>query len=151
MIAWTYLDKKSAAADALRDYSSMEYILLHHTEAEEEMRERMTDIRSSTPTGMPHNPNPKAGEARLVAQLDEIDVLKERYRQALEYMAWFKPAWEELSEDDRFALEEFYKHDEGSQTDAIGNICDRFNIERTSAYKKKNRALAKLAVLLYGK
>ena len=151
MIAWTYLNKKTAAADALRDYSSMEYILLHHTEAEEEMRERMTDIRSSAPTGMPHNPNPKAGEARLAAQLDEIDVLKERYRQALEYIEWFKPAWEKLSDDDRYVLEEFYTGDDGSQTDTIGNICDRFHIERSSAYKKKDRALAKLAVLLYGR
>lgn len=151
MIAWTYLDKKSAAADALRDYGSMEYILLNHAEAEAELRAGITGIRSSTPTGIPHNPNPKAGEARLAAQLDEIDVLKERYRQALEYMEWFKPAWDTLSEDDRYVLEEFYKHDDSGQTDAIGNICDCFHIERTSAYKKKNRALAKLAVLLYGK
>lgn len=151
MIAWTYLDKKSAAADALRDYGSMEYILLNHAEVEEEMRERMTALPSAVPTGQPHARNPRANEARLAAQLDEIDVLKERYRQALEYMAWFKPAWEELSEDDRFVLEEFYNHDDDNQTDAIGNICDRFHIERTSAYKKKGRALGKLAVLLYGK
>ena len=151
MIAWTYLDKKSAAADALRDFASMEFILRNHTEVEEELRERMTAIRSSTPTGMPHNPNPQAGEARLVTQLDEIDVLKERYRSAVEYMAWFQPAWEKLSEDDRYVLEEFYTGDDGSQTDAIGNICDHFHIERSSAYNKKNRALARLTLLLYGR
>ena len=37
------------------------------------------------------------------------------------------------------------------QIDAVYNICERFNIERSSAYNKKNRALQHLALLLYGK
>ena len=151
MIAWTYLDKRSAAADALRDYSSMEYILLNHAEVEADIRESMTALPSTQATGQPRARNPHANETRLAAQLDEIDVLKERYRQALEYMAWFKPAWEQLKEEEQFVLTEFFIHNEVSQEDSVGSICDRFRIERTSAYKKKNRALAKLAVLLYGK
>ena len=150
MIAWTYLDKKAAAVEALKDYSAMEFIINNTEDAETELRERMTSVRSSAPTGMPHNPNPKAGEARLVKQLDEIDVLKERYRSAVEYMTWFRPAWDELSDDDRYILSEFYSEDE-RQTDAVGNICDHFHIERTSAYNRKNRALTRLAILLYGK
>ena len=151
MIAWTYLNKKTAAADALRDFSSMEYILRTHAENETELEERLTALPSAAPTGQPYVHNPGANEARLAAQLDEIDVLKERYRLALEYMSWFKPAWLKLSEDERYVLEEFYNRDENPQVDVIGNICARFHIERLSAYKKKDRALIKLAVLLYGK
>jgi hypothetical protein len=151
MIAWTYLDKKSAAVEALKDYTAMEFIINNHEDTETELRERMSAVRSSTPTGMPHNHNPHAGEARLAAQIDEIDVLKERYRLALEYMEWFSPAWEKLTEDEQFVLNEFYCCSDASQTDAVYNICDRFNIERSSAYNKKNRALARLALLLYGK
>jgi len=65
-------------------------------------------------------------------------------------MAWFRPAWDGLTEDEQFVLNEFYLCDD-AQEDAIGNICDRYHIERTSAYKKKSRALARLAILLYGK
>lgn len=61
------------------------------------------------------------------------------------------PAWEELSEDERFVLEEFYWEKEDSQTDAVYAICEHFSIERSSAYNKKNRALDKLTLLLYGK
>ncbi|HOE18064.1 MAG: hypothetical protein ACOX1U_02255 [Saccharofermentanales bacterium] len=150
-IAWIYLDKKAAAIDALKDYSTMEYILQNHSDILEEMTEKLTAVRSSAPTGMPRIKNPKAGEARLAATLDEIDVLKERYRRALEYMEWFQPAWEALSEDERFVLSEFYHNDDSRQTDAIGSVCERFSIERSSAYNKKNRALARLALLLYGK
>ena len=46
-------------------------------------------------------------------------------------------------------LETFY--DEGDQTGSIYDICDHFNIERSSAYNRKNRAVAHLSVLLFGK
>lgn len=150
-IAWIYLDKKAAAVDALKDYSSMEYIIQNHTDDLEEARERMTSLRSSLPSGMPKAKDPKAGETRLAATLDEIDVLKERYRRALEYMEWFKPAWDALTEEEQFVLSEFYQNEDTRQADAVASICDRFSIERSSAYNKKNRALARLALLLYGK
>ena len=66
-------------------------------------------------------------------------------------MEWFQPAWEMLTEDDKYVLTEFYWEYERKQIDTIGSICERFHIERSSAYKKKNRALEKLATLLYGK
>ncbi|WP_040197197.1 hypothetical protein [Candidatus Soleaferrea massiliensis] len=150
-IAWIYLDKKAAAIDALKDYSSMEYIIKNHQEDLEEVQERLTSIRSSHLTGMPSAHNPKAGENKLISCIDEIDVLKERYRQALEYMDWFKPAWDALNEEEQFVLSEFYRIEDARQTDAIGVISDRFHIERSSAYKKKNRTLERLAILLYGK
>jgi hypothetical protein len=150
-IAWIYLDKRAAVIDALKDYSSMEYIIRNHSDDLDEAAEKLTAMRSSTPTGIPGTKNPKAGEARLAATLDEIDVLKERYRRALEYMEWFKPAWDALTEDEQFVLSEFYYNEDSRQVDAIGNICDRFHIERSSAYKKKNRALERLTILLYGK
>ena len=150
MIAWTYLDKKAAAVEALKDYSAMEFIIQGAEDVEKELRESMTSIRSSLPSETPRTSNPKSGEERLAARIDEIDVLKERYRSAVEYMAWFRPAWEELSEDDRYILRAFYGAEE-RQNDVIGNLCNHFHIERTSAYNRKNRALTRLAILLYGK
>jgi len=150
-IAWVYLDKKTAAADALKDYSGMEFIIKNHRDDMEDAQLKLTALPSASVTRVFKQMNPKAGEARLAATIDEIDVLKERYRRALEYMEWFQPAWDTLTEDDRFILSEFYWEYEKKQIDAIGNICDRFHIERSSAYNKKNRALAKLALLLYGR
>ncbi|GHV15851.1 hypothetical protein FACS1894219_12800 [Clostridia bacterium] len=146
-IAWVYLDKKSASVDALKDFSSMEYIISNSPADMFDIQSRMTAVRSSAPNGMPHQPNPQAAESRIAASIDEIDVLKERYRGALEYMEWFRPAWIGVSDDDKFVLKEFYLTD----GDTVGAICNRFHIERSSAYNKKNRALEKLALLLYGK
>ena len=129
----------------------MEYIIANHADDEEAIREDMTAVSAPALGGQPSGYNPHAGEARLAAQLDEIDVLKERYRQALEYMAWFRPAWEQLSEDERFILREFFMRMDINKTDAILNIGERLHIERAWVYKKKDAALTRLALLLYGK
>lgn len=150
-IAWIYLDKKTAAIDALKDYSSMEYIIQNYKEDVADVRDSMMALPSGVPTGLPRQKDPHAVETRLASSLDEIDVLKERYRRALEYMEWFRPAWDALTDDEQFVLSEFYLNDDCKQIDSIGNICDRFHIERSSAYNKKNRALAHLALLLYGR
>lgn len=150
-IVWQYLDKRAAAINALKDYSSMKYIIEHTDEDIATLNEEISSPASPVINGMPSTHDPKAGEKRLIACINEIDVLKERYRQALEYMDWFQPAWDALTEDEQYVLKEFYLDDEQKQIDAVYNICDHFNIERSSAYNKKNRALQHLALLLYGK
>ena len=95
--------------------------------------------------------NPHAAENKIVSALDNIDLLHERFLRAQEYMHWFRPVWEALSSDEQFVLRCFYMNDEMQQSDSIYEICDYFHIERTSAYKKKDRALAHIALLLYGK
>ncbi len=150
-IMWKYLDKRKAVIDAMKDYSGMQFILEHTEESVRNEYQKMTGVGSPSYSGMPKAHNPNAGEERIINCMEEIDVLKERYRQAVEYMEWFQPAWQMLSEEERYVLECFYEDEEGSGTAAVYAICDRFGIERTSAYKKKNRALDKLVIHLYGK
>ena len=148
-IAWIYLDKKLAAVEAMQDYHDMEFIIANAPDDVADVRAQMTAVKTPTPSDMPRSGSePHAGEARLAASLDEIDVLKERYRRALEYMAWFRPAWDALTDDERFILSEFYRQD-ASKTEAVGNVCDKLHIERTCAYKRKDAALLRLTVLLY--
>lgn len=151
-ITWKYLDKRAATIEALQDYHSMQFIIDNTEDEIKERYKRITSVSSPAYDGMPHVHNPHAGEARLVSAIDQIDILKERYRQAREYMDWFVPAWEALSDDERFCLEEFYWTEAyGGRTDAIQTICETLHIERSSAYNKKNRAINHLKVQLFGK
>ena len=149
-IIWKYLDKRSAAVDALKDYSSMKFIIDHTDDNIKAAYDKMSGVGSPRFDGMPHGHNPQAGEERILKGIEEIDVLKERYQQAVEYMEWFRPAWSELSEDERYVLDAFYS-DEDPGSGSVYEICDHFNIERSSAYNKKNRAVQHLTVLLFGK
>ena len=151
-ISWQYLDKRNAAISALKDYSSMKAIIANTKGEIAEMWNRMVGVGSTNVSDMPRGShNPTSGEDRIVDGIEEIDVLKERYRQAVEFMDWFQPAWNSLCEDERIVLEMFFLTDGGNQLDKVNEICEQFCIERTSAYKKKDRALAHLTILLYGK
>ena len=107
-IMWKYLDKRSATIAAIKDYDAMQFILKSTGDEIKQIYEKMTGVGSPGYDGMPKAFNPQAAEERIVKNIEEIDIIKERYRQAVEYMDWFKPAWEELTDEERYCLETFY-------------------------------------------
>ena len=150
-IPWTYLDKSNATVKALKDYSKMQHII-DFTDAEiRQVEEQMAGVGSMKIDGMPRNPDPQAGEDRMITGMKQIDVLRERLRQANEYMAWFLPCWNALSEEDRFILDTYYSEGNEYGSNAVDIVSDHFGIERSSAYRRKNRALENLTTLLYGR
>ena len=148
---WKYLDKRSATIAAIKDYEAMQFIIKNTDDEIRTQKDKMVGVGSPKWDGMPHAHNPQAGEDRIVNGIMKIDVLKERYRQAVEYMKWFKPAWEQISEEERYCLETFYGNTNTYGSNAIYDIAAHFNVEQSSAYKRKNRALDRLIVLLFGK
>ena len=133
-IMWKYLDKRSATIAAIKDYDAMQFILSSTGDEIKRTYEKMTGIGSPNYDGMP-----------------KADIIKERYRQAVEYMDWFKPAWEELTDEERYCLEAFYGDSNTYGSSAAYYVAEYLNIEQPTAYKRKNRALDRLTVLLFGK
>lgn len=150
-IIWKYLDKRAGTIEAIKDYESMRFIIEHTDKEIRTIYDKMSGPSSPRLNGIPRTCNPKAAENRIIKGIEDIDVLKERYRQATEYMEWFKPAWEQLSEDERYVLGTFYGADNEYGSSIIYNIAEHFHVEQSSAYNKKNRALHHLTVLLFGK
>ena len=149
-IMWRYVDKRSASVAALKDYNSMQFILMHTDREVADAYDSLSSLRSIAPEFKGKSDNPTAAEERVASVLDQIDVLKKRYQEAKDYMNWFEPAWKELKETERHVLEQFYLTDEVEQRYVIDTLAEEYSIERTSVYKKKNRALDHLALLLYG-
>ncbi len=147
-ISWNFLDKRKATVDAIEAYRSMDFIIRNTDEEIKQLRTDMGGASAVNLDGMPHAHNPQASEEALIAKIDEIDIIKERYRQAVEYMEWFKPAWERLSEDDRYVLELFYM---GGAPRTAEMVADELGIDRKTVYVRKHRAETRLCVLLYGK
>ena len=149
-IVWMYLNKKDAAINALKDYGKMKHIIENTDKEIAQVYSRMAGVGSTAIEKMPSANNPQAGEDRMITGIEEIDVLKERLRQAKEYMAWFQPAWDALSDDDRFVLDCFYNSNQYG-AGAADLVADHYCIERASAHRKKVRALDNLTTLLYGR
>lgn len=95
--------------------------------------------------------NPKAFENRVVSTLHLINVVEERYLHALEYMTWFLPAWEALSEEDRYILSEFFFDGSISRAEVVERIGNQLGYEKTAIYTRKDKAVMNLAFLLYGR
>ena len=66
--------------------SLMQFIIDHTDDEIKAAYQKMSGMSSPQFDGMPHSHNPQAGEERIIKGIEEIDVLKERYRQAMEYM-----------------------------------------------------------------
>lgn len=145
MISWTYLDKRDATIRAMKDYDAMKFIIGNTSEEIKEISDKMTSIGVPKYDDHVRSGNVHAGEDSTINKIEEIDTLKERYRQALEYMAWFEPAWAQLSEEEQSILESFYLDEESYLV-----ICERLEIEKNTFYRRKNRALNHFATLLYG-
>ena len=150
-IMWKYLDKRSAAIAAIKDYDAMKFIIDSTGDEIRNAYDYMSGVSGMRLDGMPHAHNPQAGEERIINGIEEIDILKERYRQAREYMDWFQPAWGQLSDEEQYCLETFYGDGNTYGSSAASAIAEYFSIEQSSAYKRKNRALDHLTVLLFGK
>ena len=149
-IIWKYLDKRSATIAALKDFDSMQFII-SSTEAEiERANDKLTSAGPKL-TSIPSVHDPKATEKKILSVVDEINILQERYKQAQEYMAWFKPAWAQMTEEEQYILKTFYSESNGYGYNAVYVIGDKLKIEQAAVYKRKNRALTRLQVLLFGK
>ena len=150
MIAWKYLNKPSATVAAMQDYWTMWEIINITPQETKELYDRMISVGSRPLTGLPTSWNPQAGEDRLVKSLDTLDVIQERYRQAVEYMSWFEPAWATLTDTEQMVLREFYMND-NLRSGATARLQQSLNYSERQVDRVRSKALSRLAHLLFGK
>lgn len=145
MIGWNYLDKTDATIEVLKDYDSIKFIIENTSDEIKRGLDKVTSVGVPKYDDHVRSGNVHSGEDQVVNTIEEIDILKERYRQAQEYMSWFEPAWKQLSEDEQYILENLYLNEA-----EVSDICAHFGIERKAFYMRKKRALDHLKTLLYG-
>ena len=89
MIAWKYIDKNTAAIAAIRDYDSMRVIINNTPDEIKEIHSSMSAPRTANLSGIQSSHNPLSTQEKLMEQIDKMNVLRERYNSAVEYMTWF--------------------------------------------------------------
>jgi hypothetical protein len=134
----------------MRDYMNMRSVINITPEDIKELYSRMISPRNAKITGMPKSKNHCKHEDMLAASLDELDVMQERYRQAIEYTGWFEPAWASLTDDEQLVLREFYMS--GSQiTGACARLQQQLSYSERQVYRIKETAMKRLSLMLFGK
>ena len=149
MIAWRYINKNAAVIAAARDYHSMRFIINNTPDEIKEVYEKMTAPRMANQTGLPPVRNPQSGADKLVAQIDKLDVLRERYGAAVEYMSWFEPAWSTLTDTEQQILSEFYMSND-LRSGATVRLMHKLNYSESHVERLRSNALKHLRMLLFG-
>ena len=144
-ISWSDLDKQDATIKALKDYDSMKFIIENTSDEIKRVTDRAASVGVPKYDDHVRSGNVHSGEDKMVNTIEEIDTLKERYRQALEYMAWFEPAWKQLNEEEHYILVGAYL-DELTRAE----ICEHIGFAKDAYYRRRSSALSHLATLLYG-
>ena len=150
-IMWNYLDKRRATVAALNDYNGMKFIIDSYQDDLKLTKHQMIGVSSphyNFAPGTTSKDNPT--EHRLIHGIDQTTKLNERYQQAQLYFKWFEPAWQELSEDERFVLDTCYRTPNQTLNQGLAVMMNKYFIAKTTAYNRKNKALDHLTLLLYG-
>jgi hypothetical protein len=149
MIALKYINKNAATVAAIRDYNNMRFIINNTPQEIKDVYEKMTSPKSPRLGSSPAARNPQAGSDMLAAQLDKLDILRERYSQALEYMSWFEPAWSSLTDTEQHILTEFYMR-ENQKSGATYRLMNELNYSQSQVERLRASALSHLRIMLFG-
>jgi len=149
MIALKYINKNAATVAAMRDYTNMRFIINNTPEEIKEVYEKMSAPRTPKLSRLPSTRNPQAGADKLAAQIDKLDILRERYSQAIEYMAWFEPAWSSLTDTEQHFLSEFYMGD-NQKSGATYRLMTELSYSESHVERLRSNALNHLRSMLFG-
>lgn len=149
MIALKYINKNAATVAAIRDYENMRFIINNTPQEIKDVYEKMSAPRTPKLSGMPSARNPQAGADKLAAQIDKLDILRVRYSQAIEYMAWFEPAWSSMTDSEQYILSEFYMGD-NRKSGATYRLMVELNYSESHIERLRSNALNHLRSKLFG-
>lgn len=150
-VMWNYLDKREATVAALKDYNDMQFIINDHQNQVHLIKEKMMHLQSPKLNVVPSgSASDSATEDRLLSGITKLDKVNERYQVARDYFDWFEPAWQQLTDDERFILDTCYRTPNQTLNQGLAVMINKYFIAKTTAYNRKNKALDHLTLLLYG-
>jgi hypothetical protein len=141
-------DKTMEVINAIRKYDLALETVANTADKIKDVSDRLVSPGSPHLDGMPHQPNPHAGEARLVAGIDLMESMRERYRMAELFLLWFEPMWKALSDDERDLLETYKYSDR--HCGEMERYASEVNLSIRQAHRSRRKALDHLQTLLFG-
>ena len=154
MIAREYLttldnmDKSSAAIAAIRDYDSKLVFVRNAPDEIKTQCAKLTNPKSGKLDGMPTGTNnPHSTEDMWAMGIDRLELIRERYREALLFVMWFEPVWLALTERERRLLESYKYVD--TRIGLISGLAEELNCSVRNIPRLRKRALSRLIKLLY--
>jgi len=142
-----YFNREGATVSILRDFNDQAWKLENDAQRISELDSEMTAVRGAALSPTPVQGGGTRMEDMLVNTIDKKAVYEHGYKQAEEYHRELLPAWERLTDAERFMLKARYVNND--EYNGISAIMEYYHISRTEAYNRSNKALRRLTKLLF--
>lgn len=138
---------KQEAKDKLRKYAAMKVALVSIPDEIARLEYEFTAIRSARTDGTPVRGGTNVREDAIINNIAQRQELEAELKNAREWMRIVDRALQCLSEEDRMILERMYIHPEMG---AVDQLCYDLNLEKSSVYRYRDKALQTFSLALYG-
>ena len=138
---------KYEAIEKLKEYTARKNAITSIPEEIKRLEEDAQRIRAASTDATPVQGGGSAREDMLLSNIVHREELQRRLSDALRWVDIVDAGLAVLSDEDRLVLDRFYIHPMRGNVD---RLCDDLAIEKAAVYKRKEKALRRFTVALYG-
>ena len=138
---------KRDAIDKLKNYEAHREALENIPKEIKRLESAYAGIRSATTNGTPVSGGGNTREDSMLSNIVHRDELKRRLKEARLWVAQVDKALAVLDDEERLVLDRFYIHRAKGN---VGELCERLNVEQATVYRKRDSALRRFTIALYG-
>lgn len=138
---------KREAIDKLKNYEAHREALENIPKEIRRLESAYAGIRSATTDGTPVSGGGNTREDSMLSNIVHRDELKRRLKEARLWVAQVDKALSVLDDEERLVLDRFYIHRAKGN---VGELCERLNLEKTAVYDRRDKALRRFTIALYG-
>ena len=142
------MDWKQEAIDRLKGYEAQRQSLEDIPRELERLEASFSGIRSAKLDGMPKaGSSASSREEAMVNNITRRDDLKRKLKEAKLWASIVESGLSVLDDEERLALEYCYIH---KVKGSIDELCERLNVDKSAAYRRRDLALCRFTQALYG-
>lgn len=135
------------AESKLYDYSAKAQSLQSVTARIALLESEMSCVRSATTDGTAVHGGGNGREDALLNNIAERDELQRAKASVTKWLEWVNRALTALSEQEKDLLDKFYIN---RRKGHVERLCEKMNVEKSEVYRRKEKALRRFALALYG-
>ena len=141
------MDWKKEAADKLKIYESKKGSMLRAGQEIQRLEQELCNIRAVRTDGSPVSGGTSRREDMIINNI----ALRQELRSAIEdtekWLRIVDGALATLSPEERLILDRMYIHRHKGN---VERVCDELKIEKTAVYRRRDAALRKFTISMYG-
>ena len=138
---------KREAIDKLKNYEAHRQALENIPREIKRLESAYTGLRSASTENAPVSVGGGTREDCVLSNIVLRDELKRRLKEARLWTAQVDKALAVLGEEEKLVLDRFYIHRAKGNA---GELCERLNVEQATVYRKRDSALRRFTIALYG-